>query len=160
MLPTLCRSPTHPQLGWVITLAWLNFVYKPVSLASVVCYLGYHSVCQGPTGIGKHLLHAIFVLRIRIRDGFKVRTRILDGKIRIRDWKESYSGSGIRNKHPGSASLEVFFCIFVLAAYIVLVILLLMSPILDFWEMSEFKPTLLPEKNLNYFVVKPFGLSM
>jgi hypothetical protein len=67
-----------------MTLAWLNFVYKPVSLASVVCYLGYHSVCQGPTGIGKHLLHAIFVLRIRIRDGYKVRTRILDGKIRIR----------------------------------------------------------------------------
>ena len=61
-------------------------MYKPVSLASVVFNLGYHSVCQGPTGIGKPLLHAIFVLRIRIRDGYKVpvRTRILDGKIRIR----------------------------------------------------------------------------
>jgi hypothetical protein len=95
----------------VITLAWLNFVYKPVSLASVVFNLGYHSVCQGPTGIGKPLLHAIFVLRIRIRDGYKVpvRTRILDGKIRIR--------------------VFLYIC---LAAYIVLVILLLMSPILDF----------------------------
>jgi hypothetical protein len=70
-----------PFFFFLKTWHTLNFVYKPVSLASVVCYLGYHFVCQG-----KPLLHAIFVLRIRIRDGYKVRTRILDGKIRIRDF--------------------------------------------------------------------------